>query len=220
MDLCKTIDFIINDLRETRLIIDDLKNYPDVPLFQIELAKSKCKSAEDLITLLKDFKEINSSESIPSDANQETAKVIERIEEPVETNIIEDNSRQIVESLQPSASKKSGKAILSDRFRENTRSINEKIGNSQGKDDINSMLKGKPITSLADAIGINDKFYYIREIFSGNHTSYNEAIKKLNFVDNFDDGRAVIMSYTGNNEENEAVLQLLELVKRKISFNE
>ena len=63
MDLKKTIDFIINDLREARDIIDDLKNYPDVPLIQIELAKSKCKSAEDLIGLLKSLDKPVSHES-------------------------------------------------------------------------------------------------------------------------------------------------------------
>jgi hypothetical protein len=217
MDLTKTIDFIINDLRETRLIIDDLKNYPDVPLFQIELAKSKCKSAEDLINMLKNFEEIKSGVSIHSHKNRETDKVVGNVEELIEIDMIEDDNAQIIETIQPSPSTKSGKIILSDKFRENTSNINEKIGNRKG--DINTMLKGKHISNLADAIGINDKFYYIREIFSGNHASYDEAIRKLNTVENYDDGRAVIMSYTGDNNENEAISQLLDLVKRKISSN-
>ncbi len=57
MDLNATIDIIIKDLNEVRDIIDDLKKYPGVPALQIELAKSKCKSAAEVIALLKDLHE-------------------------------------------------------------------------------------------------------------------------------------------------------------------
>ena len=53
MDFNSTIDIMIRDLRELREIIDDFKNYHDVPQIQIELAKSKCKSTEEIIALLK-----------------------------------------------------------------------------------------------------------------------------------------------------------------------
>ena len=45
MDFNSTVDLIIKDLNEALKIIDDFKNYPGVPLLQVELAKSKCKSA-------------------------------------------------------------------------------------------------------------------------------------------------------------------------------
>ena len=53
MDFNATIDLIIKDLDEAREIIDDLKKYPGVPALQVELAKSKCKSAGEVIALLK-----------------------------------------------------------------------------------------------------------------------------------------------------------------------
>ncbi len=49
MDFNATIDLIIKDLDEAREIIDDLKRYPGVPAFQVEFAKSKCKSASEVI---------------------------------------------------------------------------------------------------------------------------------------------------------------------------
>ena len=57
MDFNATIDLIIKDLDEAREIIDDLKKYPGVPVLQVELAKSKCKSAGEVIALLKTIKE-------------------------------------------------------------------------------------------------------------------------------------------------------------------
>ena len=57
MDFNATIDLIIKDLREASDIIDDLKKYPGVPHLQVELAKSKCRSAGEVIALLKTLKE-------------------------------------------------------------------------------------------------------------------------------------------------------------------
>ena len=53
MDFNATIDLIIKDLNDASEIIDDLKKYPGVPALQVELAKSKCRSAGDVIALLK-----------------------------------------------------------------------------------------------------------------------------------------------------------------------
>ena len=58
MDFNSTIDIIIKDLDEARAIIDDLKKYEGVPALQVELAKSKCKSAGDIIALLKTMSDI------------------------------------------------------------------------------------------------------------------------------------------------------------------
>ena len=53
MDFNATIDLIIKDLNDASSIIDDLKKYPGVPVLQVELAKSKCRSAGEVIALLK-----------------------------------------------------------------------------------------------------------------------------------------------------------------------
>jgi copper chaperone CopZ len=58
MDFNATIDLIIKDLNEASEIIDDLKKYPGVPALQVELAKSKCRSAGDVIALLKSLGDI------------------------------------------------------------------------------------------------------------------------------------------------------------------
>ena len=39
--------------------------------------------------------------------------------------------------------------------------------------DLSARLKSKPITNLSDAIGLNDRFLFIREVFEGNKDAYN-----------------------------------------------
>ncbi|TAL80131.1 MAG: hypothetical protein EPN88_01515 [Bacteroidetes bacterium] len=76
------------------------------------------------------------------------------------------------------------------------------------------------MTSLSEAIGVNDKFLFMREIFNDNKDAYAQAISRLDNAESLADARAVIMSYTGDSNENEAVKQLLDLVKRKLPANE
>ena len=188
MDFNSTIDLIVKDLEEARQIIDDLKKYPGVPVLQVELAKSKCKSAVEVIGMLKTLND-NSS-----DAEKEP---VQRLQvQKQESTIVADNF-----------------SYLSNRF-------NEQLGTLKSEEDISEILKTKPLTRLSEAIGVNDKFLFIREVFNGNQNAYTQAISRLDNAESLEDAMAVIMSYTGDNNENEAVKQLLDLVRRKLSSNE
>ncbi len=239
MDFNKTIDMIINDLRETREIIDDLKNYPGVPQLQIEIAKSRCKSAEEVISLLKTFtidrQGLNDNDgkyiAVPE---QNISRVSDK---PIETGD-EDNLNPIrqekttgsgqksepdrhirAEGQRQTRRKKGETRIIADRFTHMSNRFNEHLGSGKKDKDVSSMLQSTHLVNLADAIGVNDKFLFIREIFNGNRDNYEEAIVKLEKVDNLSDAMAIISSVTGESEENDAVKQLLELVKRKLPEN-
>jgi copper chaperone CopZ len=218
MDFNTTLDIIIKDLREAREIIDDLKNYPGVPTIQVELAKSKCKSAEEIIALLKTMKqEYQGSYGKIVEGVEEVVAVVEELKQPVvEIFAIED------EIAVPKKSKKKPeeKNIVADKFSGMPETFNEQLGNKTGDGDISNIIKSRPVSNLTDAIGINDKFLFVREIFNGDQLSYNEAITKLNNTDNLADAKAVIMSYTVEGDENNAVKQLLDLVKRKLPADE
>ena len=232
MDLNAAIDIIIKDLNDAREIIDDLKGYPGVPELQVELAKSKCKSASEVIALLKN------QVVRPSTVKEEKIIVKEEIRQEIP------NSKQdhvppapvttpeaVIEQHKPEAPhvkkeeptpiirKHAESAIIADQFTNRPESYNE-LRARKHDEDVFEVLKSKPLSTLDKAIGINDKFHFIREIFNGNHESYNQAISKLESVGNLSDAMAVIMSYTGDNTSNEAVKQLLDLIKRKFPSNE
>jgi hypothetical protein len=240
MEFNATIDLIIRDLEDARGIIDDLKKIPGVPVLQIELAKAKCKSAAEVISLLKQEEGSRSAAEIPLQREQKT-EVEERSDEippqreqkpktevekpePVTASRIphaafpEPQSPEI--KIDNSAKKPSEGTTIGDSFSHLTSRFNEQLGNRKTDDDLSGMMKLKPITSLTEAIGINDRFLYIREIFNGNKEAYSQAITKLENVTSIADARAIIMSYTGDSGENEAVKQLFDLVKRKLPADE
>jgi copper chaperone CopZ len=197
MDFKSTIDLIIKDLNEASEIIDDLKKYPGVPILQVELAKSKCKSAGEVIALLKTLTEI-----IPPKDDRIVEKHYKKSEaaEPV---------KQVVDT-----------PIVADKFSQPASRYDEQAGKRKTEKDLSDQLKTSTITSLSEAIGISDKFLFIGEIFDGNKEAYAQAIARLDKVESLDDAVTIIKSYTGEKPEGEAVVQLLDLVRLKLPSNE
>ena len=236
MDFNTTIDIILKDLREVREIIDDLKNYPGIPPLQVELAKSKCKSAEDVIALLKSLKSFGSEKktetmempgsekstekplvnSIFEREQENKAQIKSHPEIPADKTYEQNNEGKSNQSAPSIKSKKADPTIIAETFAAKPETLFDQFGNSKKDDDIASVIKSKVVENLSDAIGINDKFLFIREIFSGSQSSYEEAISKLNSAGNLADARAIIMNYSRETEENDVVKQLLEIVKRKL----
>jgi hypothetical protein len=247
MDFNTTIDIIIKDLREAREIIDDLKNYPGVPQLQIELIKSKCKSAEEIIALLKTMKPDNISQAGHEAENVKDTKSFAKVNpDPLieindedegesgsisvdkikETEVreltgIKDSVGETDVVISEKTKDKLPEAnIVADKFSVISSSLHEQLGNRISDPDLSSVLKLKPVTDLTETIGINDKFLFVQEIFKGNQVAYNEAIEKLNKVISLSDAKAIIMSYTGESLENEPVKLLIDMVKRKLPADE
>jgi hypothetical protein len=243
MDFNATIDLIIKDLKEASDIIDDLKKYPGVPVLQVELAKMKCKSAGEVIAILKTLEE----NPVTVDKEPVREKIIQKVQKaeelkpqpvkeiippvinirkekvaPVDIEVPNEPKSPETKSSGPKKilKKEPESSILADQFTQPSSSLIEQLSIIQSEEELADTLKTKPITSLTEAIGINDKFLFIREIFNGNLSDYNAALSRLEDSENIADARAVIMSYTGDNSESEAVRQLLDLVKRKLPSDE
>jgi len=238
MEFNATVDLIIKEIKEAVEIIDDLKNCQGVPLLQLELAKSKCKNAADVIRLLK-----NTPDLPPVPKNEPEIRSFPEIKiAPVQASRKKMTSGQITEIKKPEISvqkettqtenvtgkeeirkisgKKSDKAILADKFGQRTDSLNERLGGHKEDEGVRDIIKSKPITSLSEAIGINDKFLFIRELFNGNADLYYKTISNLENTGSFTHARTIIMNYAGNDTGNEAARQLIELVKRKFPTDE
>lgn len=225
MDFNSTIDLIIKDLNAASEIIDDLKKYPGVPALQVELAKSKCKSAGEVIGMLKNQSNLFPEKEEPVKEkpvqDKAPAEIKIPVEKPREPEIVKP---PVTPPEKKPAAKEPEKKIpehsIADKFTPPTDLYEEKLGNLMHDKDISERLKSKPLKNLSDAIGLNDRFLFISEIFDGNKDSYNQAISRLDKAESLQDAMAIIMSYTGEKHENEAVVQLLDLVRLKFPSNE
>lgn len=75
-------------------------------------------------------------------------------------------------------------------------------------------LSNRPVGSIQAAIGINDRFQYIRELFDGNNQKFLETVKMLDSKENIKEA----VDYLRNNykwKKNETSLKFVNLVKRR-----
>jgi len=79
-------------------------------------------------------------------------------------------------------------------------------------------LRGKSITSIKAAIGINDKFQYLNDLFKGNVQDYNESLDSLNNFSTIEQAEAhfnALRSKFGWDMENNSAAGLYDLVIRR-----
>ncbi len=92
------------------------------------------------------------------------------------------------------------------------------IFNGNGDNSLASKIKNNKITDIKAAIGINDKFNFINDIFKGELAAYNLAIDKLNKMESLDEALQFIENSnlaTDNRENKQALDKLIDFVKRK-----
>lgn len=251
MDFNATVDLIIKELHEAHDIIDDLRNYPDVPVIQVEMAKLKCKSAAEIIALLKNMqngtaiKPATVATAAQKTENETKTKAEPKTEpgfkaEPLQPEIemLEDTPPEkpaiakkeivaespviTVKDEEPHVMKKKSDArtIIADTFSDRPGCLNEQLTSSREDENLSEIKKIKPIKNLSDAIGVNDRFLFIREIFNGDPKLFEQTIKRLDNATDLSDAKKILNDYTSESTDNTALKQLLELIKRKFPVNE
>lgn len=98
-------------------------------------------------------------------------------------------------------------------------SINDRL--KQSKVELAEVLKESPIKDLRKAIGINDRFLFINELFRGDEAMYERSIKTINGFNIYPEAEYWISrelkTKLGWNIDHPSVLQFDQLVKRRFS---
>jgi hypothetical protein len=92
-------------------------------------------------------------------------------------------------------------------------SLNDSISETKST---KSPITNGPITSLRSAIGLNDRFLFIREIFANNTDKYNTIIDKLDKLETIQQA----VDYLKANltlQKNETSMKFVDLLKRRFS---
>lgn len=73
-----------------------------------------------------------------------------------------------------------GQISLGEKLKAEVPSVKDKISQQKTDRTIADRIQLKPIADLKSAIGINEKFQFINELFEGSAERYNEALNLLN----------------------------------------
>lgn len=98
-------------------------------------------------------------------------------------------------------------------------SLNDKL--KQSKIELSDMLTEAPVRDLKKAIGINDRFLFISELFRGDEAMYERSIKTINNFSIYPEAQYWIQRELkvkiGWNDTDPVVKQFDQLVKRRFS---
>lgn len=98
-------------------------------------------------------------------------------------------------------------------------SVHDRIASARHDDSISAKWSSNPISDLKKAIGINEKFALINELFEGDINAYNDAIDVLNNASDEHQAlqylNATLASKYGWDTSDESYLKLRHLVERR-----
>ncbi|MCG8410869.1 MAG: hypothetical protein MI739_06260 [Bacteroidales bacterium] len=161
----------------------------------------------------KDFPDIKSEDIISEKKVQETFEVTKTKTLPKKEKVL--SSPKSSSKLTSKTNPKNGTSeIIADKF-QSKKFIYDNISKKNNPNDLSSKMQFKPIKDINTAIGLNDKFIFIRELFNGDKESYHETIQVLNNFDTFDNAFNFLTQNFDWNAEDANFVKLTELVRRK-----
>lgn len=106
-----------------------------------------------------------------------------------------------------------GVKTLGEQLGQNKTSLNEMLASKNNTSDFSSRLK--PVTDIKSAIGVGDRFLFIRELFGGNNEIFEETIAHLNSLGSFQDAQNYLTSKFRWDESQNTVTSFVNIVKRR-----
>lgn len=103
---------------------------------------------------------------------------------------------------------------------ENSGSLNERL--KESRTELSDSLQESPIKDLKKAIGINDRYLYINELFRGDEVMYERSIKTINGFSIYPEAeywiKRELKLKLGWDDKDSTVKQFDQLIKRRFSF--
>ena len=171
-----------------------------------EISDTTTKTNEFVTPELKDIEEKIEETPVP-ESIIESPESSEEVQIKEEENKLDENpdieEEEEEEEEEPSV-------ILGETFSKG-KSLNDSINDNQTLDQ---KIANSPIKKLTPAIGLNDRFLFIRELFEGDSDHFLKTISDIDKMNNLKEA----VNYLSTNhkwKKNEASLKFVELVKRR-----
>ncbi len=240
MDYKHTIDILSENIKELDEIVSGFGELERIPALDLDLVLDKTRNVYEVLLLLKKSVNADSPEpaELPKNEKEESLQEDMPSSKPEKTYSSKDKKTEIessgdqdiMELETPNADSSSGQSdtvkkkvpsedipkILSDRFKKQATSLNEDMIQSKPVYDLSSRLQTKPISNIQNAIGLNDKFLFIKELFNGEADRYNDTIETLNNATNFNEAYNFLAENFQWDMDSEPVQKILDLIRRKL----
>lgn len=223
-------------LKELRLQVEALKNDSSgTSQLELDLMKEKIRSIYDILNDVKietqkqeqievasipqsepEIEELKEEEVIPETEPELVLEIAEEAETEVEVFDKEEEppppppSEPTLSLFEEPAENLEDKKLVGEKFAE-----------EKPIEPIGETIQNKKIVNLKLAIGINEKFFFLNELFDGKMNEYNETIEELDLKNSLQEAMEFLVSLKEEkswDSASEAYVQLKGFLERK--FNE
>ncbi|UCG28732.1 MAG: hypothetical protein JSV24_05070 [Bacteroidales bacterium] len=214
------VDIVLEKLRDIYESVSRLKTHAEPSIEPAETETGKMRETEDSAS--PGTEEGEPEVMSPTDEKETSAEVQDTAVLELETgNAVkskvehEENSDQDLDGNNIMKTAAKTPEIVADRFKDSQQFRNESLAKTIKGGDLSSKLQSKPIKDIGSAIGINDRFLYIKELFDGSAKKFDDTIRILNNAPNFNEAYNYLSENFSWDMDNPAVQNLLELTRRK-----
>ncbi len=189
-----TLGAALESLREIEDLVRGFPDQEDIPAVEIDLTLQKLRNLYELMLMMRKEKDV------PATTVSATDKKVTV------------NTPSPAPAAAPAAAP-SHVQTLSDQFKGGT-TLHESLHPAFAKEG-ETLAYARPVNNLLTAIGINDRFTFIRELFKNDAAAFENTIGILNNATSFNDAYNYMIQHFNWDMDSEAVQQLLDVIRRK-----
>jgi len=209
-----TLEAALENLDDIRQMMSRFPLNGKIPSVEIDLTLQKLRNLYELMLMLNNQSDKEQEKTLqPKNEHTEPAVRSEPVIPSKQKPAVESGENEkLLTGTHSQVSVKEKAEILSDRFK-GKETLHETLHHSLEQKEA-TLASAKPITDLRSAIGINDRFTFIRELFNNDSTAFEQIIMMLNSTGSLESALAIVRDQQWD-MNSEAVEQLTALLKRK-----
>jgi hypothetical protein len=202
-----TLQAACESLHEVEDLVKGFPENENIPDIEIDLALQKLRNLYELLLIMKKSQEDTPPEPLTTEIPQAVTAPIPDI--PA--------TPPVAEAPVTPTGKNTGKhketKTLSDQFKGKT-TLYESLHQNTAR-EADTFIHAKPVTDVLSAIGINDRFTFIRELFNNDTAAFENTVKILNDSASFNDAYNYMIQRFNWDMDSETVQDLLGVIRRK-----
>jgi len=223
------IETINKDIQDIEKSIKKFGNHSSLSRVEIDLALEKVRKLYDSLQGLIEEKPVE--EITPPENTLENINTFELEENSSDTDkdisetspvVTKEPDKKPEEELQIkfNEEKNDKTEIIADRLQNGQSFMNESLRQQVSSKDLSSKLTSQPISDIGGAMGLNEKFSFIRELFNNDPDKFTETINTLNHASNFNEAYSYLNDTFNWDMDDSQVQKLLDLTRRKLIIKE
>jgi hypothetical protein len=202
-----TLAAALESLHEIEELVKGFSGKGDIPPIELDLSLQKLRNLYELLLMFRKQPEPELAEQPAPAAKAVSEEVIPEVKIASETPVVPAKKAESIRK-RPGESQ-----ILSDRFKGRS-TLHESLHQSLVKEK-STLAQAKPVINLMSAIGINDRFTFIRELFNNDTPAFENTMSILNEANSFNDAYNYMIQQFDWDMDSDAVQLLLEIIRRK-----